>query len=100
MVERKHQHLLNVARSWYFQSQIPIAYWSECVMTAVYLINRTPTPLLAQKCPYEILFHKPVDYEFLRVFGCLAFASTLQAHRTKVPTTCTEMCVHWLYPRG
>lgn len=53
--------------------------WVECLLTATFLINRTRSPLLDNKSPYELLYQKPVDYTSLRVFGCLAFASTLPA---------------------
>ncbi|XP_062088793.1 uncharacterized protein LOC133795356 [Humulus lupulus] len=83
VAERKHQHLLNVVRSLYFQANIPIKFWSDCVSTAAYIINRIPTPNLKNKTPYEILYNIPPDYDHFRSFGCLAFASTLTAHRTK-----------------
>lgn len=99
VVERKHQHLLNVARSLYFQSRVSIQFWGECVLAATFLINRSTSHWLKYRSTYELLYKTMFNYSSLKVFGCLGFASTLSAHRDKFHPR-ARMCVFLGYPSG
>lgn len=82
-----------------FQSNIPTKYWGDCILTAVFLINRMPTQLLKDMSPYEVLNKKKPDYRDLRVFGSLCYSSTSTKGRTKFQPR-AKPCVFLGYPAG
>ncbi|GKC31474.1 ribonuclease H-like domain-containing protein [Tanacetum coccineum] len=64
IAERKHRHLLNVARSLLFQSGLPLSMWTESILIVVYLINKLPSFVLDGKSPFELVYalHQKADF--------------------------------------
>ena len=99
VVERKHLHILNLARALLFQPYLPLKFWGECVKTAVFLMNRTPSPILKAKSPFEILYAKLPNYADFRTFGTLCYASTLISSKHKFSPRVVAV-VFLGYPQG
>lgn len=76
--------LLETCRALLYQSNLPIKFCGECLLTATYLINRFPSKVLNEKTPYEILFSQAPSYHSLKSFGCLSYASSFLVHRSKL----------------
>nr|KYP64997.1 Retrovirus-related Pol polyprotein from transposon TNT 1-94 [Cajanus cajan] len=99
VVERKHQHILSMARALMFQSNVSKMFWNYAIGHAVHLINRLPTRFLQQNSPYYVLYSEKPDFSHLKVFGCLAFASTLSHNRTKLEPR-SRKCMFLGYSSG
>ena len=59
-------------------------------MTACYLINRTPTRVLGDRTPYEVLNHSKPFLNHLRVFGCLCYVLQPCELRNKLEARSTK----------
>lgn len=94
-VERKHRHILNVARALRFQAGLPIEFWAEYALTACYLINRTPLKLLQNETHFEMLYDSQPAFSQLRVFGCLCYAHNLDHHGDKFASR-SRRCFSWI----
>jgi hypothetical protein len=99
IVERKHQHILGVARALLFQAKLPKIFWAHAVGHAIHIINRLPTPFLKQKSPFQILYNELPDITNLKVFGSLVFASTLQSNRKKLDSR-SRKCISLGFKTG
>jgi hypothetical protein len=66
-----------MARALLKKRGMPAVFWGEAVVTAVYILNRSPTKALNGRTSYEA-WHgcKPVVSQ-LWVFGCLTFTKEL-----------------------
>lgn len=98
-VERKHIHILNVARALLFQSHMPVKFWGEAITTATHVINKTPTKLLKDRSPYEVLFGAKPVYDSLRVFGSLCHMHRRDKNKDKFGAR-SRRCVFVGYPFG
>ena len=89
VAEFKNRHLLEVARSLFFTSNIPKRFWGEAILTATYLIHRMPFRILKFKTSVQTFlehFSKShlVSQIPLKVFGCSAFVHIHSQHRGKL----------------
>jgi hypothetical protein len=65
--------LLDKVRSMLISSGLPKTLWVEAVLSAVYLLNRSPTKALEMGTPAEKWYGVKPDLSKVRVFGSVAY---------------------------
>ncbi|KAL0330748.1 UNVERIFIED_CONTAM: Retrovirus-related Pol polyprotein from transposon TNT 1-94 [Sesamum angustifolium] len=96
VAERMNRTLLNKVRCLLISSGLPKIFWGEALLTAAYLINRSPSVPLSGKIPECIWTDSDVNLSSLRIFGCSAFALS---HGDKLDPR-SQKCVFIGYPDG
>jgi len=77
VVKRRNQTVVTTAHALLKQRRMPAKYWREAVMTAVHLLNRSPTKSLLGMTPYEAWHGRAPSVSHLKVFGCVAYIKDL-----------------------
>ena len=81
-----------------FQGELPLYLWLECVLTAVYIINRLPSSVLSGKSPSSLVYGHDPTLSHIRGFGCLCYATNLN-NSDKFDSR-SEKCVFIGYSNG
>jgi hypothetical protein len=68
--ERKHRHIIETDLALLAHASMPLKSWDEAFLTAAFLINRLPTPVLNYASPIATLFGVDPAYSFLCTFSC------------------------------
>jgi hypothetical protein len=84
VVERRNQTVVGTARSMLKIANMLGRFWGEAVMTAMYVLNRSPTNSVEGKTMYEAWHGKKPAVHHLRVFGCIAYIKITRPHLAKL----------------
>ncbi|GJU64890.1 zinc finger, CCHC-type containing protein [Tanacetum coccineum] len=84
VVERRNRTVLSTTRSMMKAMKLPVNFWVEAVIHAIYILNRIPTRAMEDKTPYEALYNRKPNLENLRIFGCTAYAKITIPHLKKL----------------
>jgi len=91
VVERRNQTVLGMARSMLKAMRMPGWFWGEAVLTAIFILNRSPTRNLEGITPYEAWYGSKPPVHFFRTFGCVAHVKAAGGHLKKLDDRSTPM---------
>ncbi|MCO5594985.1 hypothetical protein L7F22_049020 [Adiantum nelumboides] len=99
VAERKNRSLMEMARCMLKAKSLPHKLWMEAVACAAHVFNRCPTRALKAITPYKSWYDRKPSVNYLRVFGCLAYAHIPQQLRGKLDDKAVK-CIFVGYSSG
>ncbi len=79
--ERYHRSLQEKTRTMMIAANCPLKFWPHAIVTACYLMNRTPTRV-RPKTPFQLFVGLEPEFSHLRVFGCVGIVTIPVALRS------------------
>ena len=85
VAKRKNRHIMSIVRCLLCGMHVLKSYWHMAVLTAVQLMNRTPSRVLHGIAPLQLLKPNYTLFSILsHVFGCTSFVQDRSSHCTKL----------------
>ena len=84
VAERMNRTIVEKVRCMLRTAKLPKSFWGAAVLTACYLINRSPSAPLGFDVPEKVWTCKEISYNHLKVFGCKAFIHVPKEQRSKL----------------
>ena len=89
VAERMNHTIIEKIKCMLRIANLPKSFWGEAIVTACYLINRSPSFPLNFDIPKRVWTEKDVFYSHLKVFGCKALVHVPKEQRLKLDSKST-----------
>ena len=89
VTERMNCTIVEKVRCMLRMANLPKSFWGETVVTACYLINKSPSVPLGFDILERVWTGKNISYSHLTAFGCKAFVHVLKEQRLKLDSKST-----------
>lgn len=83
-VAKKNRHITKLACTICLHANLLPTFWVDATLIAIFTINCLPSATLNYKCPFELLHHTPLDYNYLWTFRCLCYPNTTPQAPNKI----------------
>ncbi|CEG38518.1 FOG: Transposon-encoded proteins with TYA, reverse transcriptase, integrase domains in various combinations [Plasmopara halstedii] len=80
-------------RALLLDGNLPKQLWAECVCHVTTLVNMTPSSTTNGRTPYELWYNRKPSMDYIKVFGCSAYAHITEQYRDK-PDARARLCMY------